>query len=83
MCPESLSTSLTHHPFCSVRERKRRVSLQTLMQNKQRIQAWSTAQREVKIPSLLYQERKLLCDYDEMVKLQLWKRVMGGETTAV
>lgn len=31
----------------------------------------------------VYREGKLLCDYDELVKLQLRRRVMGEETSAV
>lgn len=38
---------------------------------------------DVKITSLFYWEGKLLCDYDELVKLQLRRRAMGEETTAV
>lgn len=38
---------------------------------------------DVKICLRLCGERKLLCDYDELVKLQLCQRATGGETTAV
>lgn len=38
---------------------------------------------KVKITSPFYWEGKLLCDYDEVVKLQLRQRAMEAETTAV